>query len=58
MAIERDTDDAVETEGERRCRECLEFYKPLRRDDGFCSDYCMHKYDREMCAKDEDASDE
>lgn len=48
---------ATETEGERRCRECLEFYKPMHRDDGFCSDYCMHKYDREMCARDEEDSD-
>jgi hypothetical protein len=32
------------------CRECFQEYEPRNADDGFCSDSCMHRYDKELTA--------
>ncbi len=40
------------------CRECFNDYPYSEYDDGFCSDYCMHRYEKELMGLDDDEEDE
>lgn len=39
---------------ERQCRECFETYEAKAGDDGFCSDSCEQRYDRELAGEVDD----